>query len=106
MASRYSSNLHAGTKGNALNQGEDLEIAIADNPSYIIGQLFSFKNGRKKLIQLEQTGTPQNPQRDSIIFEMSQRNGSDMEKGSYMAITYSYLPGIGGKRWRDKFEIV
>jgi len=101
-------NFHKG-KGNSLKVGENLTIAIAEKPLYIIGRLFKRGIFRSKLIQIEQTGTRQNPNSDSITFEMKERsqgNTLPMEPGKYTVSTYAYFSGVGGKRWKDKFEIV
>lgn len=103
--SRYNTNFSKGTNGNILI-GSELKITIEGNPTYITGQLF--KNGifRKKLIQIEQTGTRNNPQNDSIVFEMINANKTRMDKGTYTVKTYSYFDGLGGKSWTDKFKLV
>ena len=108
MTTRRTTNFHRG-KGNSLKVGEDLTITIAEKPLYIIGRLFKRGRLRSKLIQIEQTGTKQNPNSDSITFEMKERfqgNTLPMEPGKYTVSTYAYFSGEGGKRWKDKFEIV
>jgi len=103
--SRYNTNFAKGKHGNELFF-DKLRIIIDDNPVYITGQLF--KNGffKKKLIQIEQTGTRNNPQKDSIVFEMLNADKTRMDKGTYTVKIYSYFDGLGGKSWTDKFELV
>jgi hypothetical protein len=106
MASRYSTNFTQGVK-NELQVGRDLEIHVDGNPVYIIGQLFKKKSFfRKNLIQIEQTGSKQNPQKNHIVFEMKVPGGQPMEPGKYHVVTYAYFQGLGGKRWKDDFEII
>ena len=105
----YEANFEKGDKGNSIRQGVDLTIKIGDNPHYIIGQLIQLKMGRKKLIQIEQTGTMQNPQKDSITFEMVQKKRgsySPLPKGKYRTVCYAYLTGKGGRRFTDDFEVI
>jgi len=107
--SLYSANYIQGSKGNSLTQGVDLVVKIGGNPNYIIGQLYHHSKGRKKLIQIEQTGTIQNPQKDQVTFEMKQRKKgsySHMSKGKYRVVVYAYLFDLGGKRWTDDFEVI
>ena len=109
MTSRRATNFHKDLRGNALKAGENLTITIDGSPLYIIGRLFKRGILRSKLIQIEQTGTKQNPNSDSITFEMKERfqgNTLPMEPGKYTVTTYAYFSGKGGKRWKDKFEIV
>lgn len=109
MTTMRSTNFHKSRKGNALHVGEDLIIKIDNDPVYIIGRLFRRGMLRSKLIQIEQTGTKQNPQNDSIIFEMKERVQGKMvpmKPGKYTVSNYAYFTGIGGKRWKDKFEVV
>ena len=109
MASRRSTNFHEDARGNALHFGEDLTIKVAGNPVYIIGRLFKRTLFGKKLIQIEQTGSKQNPEKDSITFEMKERkNGvtQPMPRGKYTVTNYAYFTGEGGRMWSDKFEIV
>ena len=109
MVTKYNPNFIRGTSGNILEEGEDLVIKIDGNPVYIIGQLFKRKSFfRKNLIQIEQTGSRQNPQKDKITFEMKVRTPDGIKPmlpGKYKVVTYAYLPGTGGKRWADNFEI-
>ena len=109
MTSLYSGNYIKGDLGNSLEQGQDLVIKIDGNPNYIIGQLFQLKLGRPKMIQIEQTGTMQNPEKDRVTFEMTQRKRGKylpMPKGKYRVFIYAYLTGIGGKRWKDDFQVI
>lgn len=108
--SRYKPEFRKGEDGNVLDHGKDLVINVSGNPLYVIGQLY---RGHffltRKLIQIEQTGSRQNPQKDNIVFEMKERtNGiiQPMTKGKYRVVIYAYFVGLGGKRWRDNFEIV
>lgn len=100
---KITTNFVKGRHGNTLVE-DKLTITISDNPTYITGQLF--KNGifRKKLIQIEQTGTPNNPQSNSITFEMYKHGKVRMDSGTYTVKTYAYFSGIGGKSWTDKFH--
>ena len=107
--SRRSTNFDRGVGGNVLPHGANLTITIADNPTYIIGRLFKRTWWGKRMIQIEQTGTKQNPQNDSITFEMKERRRGEtvpMPPGKYRVSTYAYFPGLGGKRWGDNFEVV
>ena len=109
MTSLYSGNFIQSDKGNAITQGMDLIIKIDGNPNYIIGQLFQYKLGRPKMIQIEQTGTMQNPEKDRVTFEMTQRKRGKnvpMPKGKYRAVIYAYISGVGGKRWKDDFQVI
>lgn len=110
MVSRYNPNFIKGKGGNILKAGNDLIIKVDGNPEYILGRLFYRQRfGRKKLIQIEQTGSPNNPQKDQIQFEMgrfTKGNLEHMPKGKYRVSCYAYFRGIGGKRWADNFEIV
>lgn len=101
---KYSTNFVKGKHGNTLVEDE-LKISLNGNPVYITGQLF--KNGmfRKKLIQLEQTGTRANPDPNSITFEMYKPGKVRMESGTYTIKTYAYFKGVGGKSWTDKFHL-
>lgn len=109
MATKYHPNFVRGIGGNKLPQNTDLVIKIDGNPLYILGRLFVRSSWfRWKLIQIEQTGSPQNPQHDQITFEMvsySKGEFKPMPPGKYKVSTYTYLTGIGGKRWTDEFEI-
>lgn len=108
--SRYHPNFIKGANGNVLKSGDDLIIKIDGSPTYILGRLFVRQRfGRKKLIQIEQTGSPNNPEKDQITFEMTRFTKGNLEhmpKGKYRVSCYAYFPGIGGKRWGDNFEIV
>ena len=110
MATRRSTNFVQGVGGNVLKQGTNLIISISDNPLYILGRLFVKQSFfRWKLIQIEQTGSPQNPERDKITFEMTAYSKGEfkpMPPGEYKVSTYAYFIGLGGKRWTDKFEVV
>ena len=109
MTTRYHPSFHQGIDGNKLKVGEDLVIKINGKPMYIIGQLFKRKSlFRKNLIQIEQTGTKQNPEKNQITFEMKERVLGEikpMPPGKYMIRVYTYLSDLGGKRWTDKFEV-
>ena len=108
MVSKYKPNFERGPGGNILPIGKDLVINIDGRPMYIIGQLFRRKFFWWTLIQIEQTGTKQNPENDKITLEMKVRTPDGimpMPRGKYRVITFAYLPGIGGKRWKDNFEI-
>jgi len=62
----------------------------------------------KKLIQIEQTGSLNNPEKDQIKFEMARFTKGTLEhmpKGKYRVSCYAYFSGTGGKRWGDNFEI-
>lgn len=111
MATRYHPNFTQGPNGNVLLVGTDLIIKLDGNPLYIIGQLFKRKSFfRKNLIQIEQTGSRQNPEKNQITFEMKEflvrGEFQSMQPGKYRVVTYSYYPGTGGKRWGDDFEVI
>jgi len=109
MVTKYRPNFRQALHGNTLSIGMDLVINVDGDPMYIIGQLFKRKLFWSSLIQIEQTGTRQNPEKDKITFEMKEREQGEttpMRPGRYKVVTYAYLPGIGGKRWKDNFEIV
>lgn len=106
----YQTNFHKGKTGNALRVGENLTIQRkGENCEYIIGRLFKIDtNGKPQMIQIEQTGTKQNPQTNSITFELKQReNGKtiSMPPGKYLVTSYTYLMDRGGSRFEDYFEI-
>ena len=108
MVSKYRPNFERGVRGNILPVGKDLIINIDGDPMYIIGQLFKRRFFWPTMIQIEQTGTKQNPMKDKITFEMKIRTPEGtrpMPPGKYKVVTFSYLRGIGGKRWKDNFEI-
>lgn len=109
MVSKYRPNFEREPGGNILAIGKDLVINVDGNPMYIIGQLFKRKSFfRKNLIQIEQTGSKQNPEKDKITFEMkipTPDGIKPMPAGKYKVITYAYIPGTGGKRWTDDFEV-
>lgn len=108
MTTKYHPNFKRGLAGNFLALGKDLVIKIDGNPMYIIGQLFKRKLFWSNMIQIEQTGTKQNPEKDKITFEMKTRTPNGivaMPPGKYKVVTYAYLPGIGGKHWKDDFEV-
>jgi len=108
--SRYKPNFVRGMSGNKLYEGKDLIIDIEGSPLYVLGRLFKIGFlGRRKLIQIEQTGTPNNPQSDKLKFEMTRfSNGlpANMPPGKYRVSCYGYFPGLGGKRWGDNFEVI
>jgi len=109
MTSLYSSNFIQGDKGNSIQQGQDVVIKIDGNPNYIIGQLIQYHLGRRKLIQIEQTGTMQNPEKDRVTFEMVKKKGrkySPMKTGKFRVVIYAYISGVGGKKWTDDFEVI
>ena len=109
MTSLYSSNFIKTDKGNGVEQGQDVVIKIDGNPNYIIGQLFQYKLGRPRMIQIEQTGTMQNPEKDRVTFEMTQRKRGKnlpMPTGKYRVVIYAYISGVGGKRWKDDFQVI
>lgn len=109
MATRFHPNFVKGLDGNKLKVGQDLVIKIDDKPLYIIGRLFKGRWPLRRLIQIEQTGTKQNPERNQITFEMKAYLGKGkfgpMKPGKYRVSCYGYFPGLGGKRWGDNFEI-
>lgn len=110
MMTRYNPNFTRGTNGNKLFSGKDLVIKIDGEPLYVLGRLF-YRGflGRKKLIQIEQTGSPRNPEKNQLKFEMTRYTKGKhepMPKGNYRVSCYGYFPGLGGKRWGDNFEIV
>ena len=106
---RDNPNFVKGKKGHKLPAGQDLIIKIDGEPLYILGRLFARKKfGRKKLIQIEQTGSANNPKKDQIKFEMFRYTkgvDEEMPNGKYRVSCYAYFPGLGGKRWGDNFEI-
>jgi len=105
----YKTNFHKGKTGNVLHVGEDLTIKRGDVCEYIIGRLFRIDdNGNQILLQIEQTGSRQNPETNSITFELKEReNGktTPMSPGSYKVSCYAYIIGAGGSRFSDDFEI-
>ncbi len=109
MATKYHPNFVRGLSGNKLPVGQDLIIKIDGEPLYIIAQLFKRKSFfRKNLIQIEQTGSRQNPQKDQVTLEMKEYVEGQlqpMEPGKYSVKTYTYISGVGGKRWSDDFEV-
>ncbi len=107
MTSPYSGNFEQGLGGNVLPKGRDLVISINDNPLYITGVLYKLKSFRRKnAIQIEQTGSRGNPEKDKITLEMKKPDGTPMDTGRYAIKTYAYFTGVGGKSWYDKFEVV
>lgn len=106
---RYKPNFITGLSGNKLPKGKNLVIKIDDKPLYVLGRLFVRQFfGRKKLIQIEQTGSPRNPESNKLTFEtkrFSKRKLEDFPPGKYRVSCYGYFPGLGGKRWADNFEI-
>lgn len=107
MTSPYSTNFVKGDSGNVLLHGNDLVVKIAGDPVYITGVLSKRKSfGRKNVIQIEQTGSRGNPEKDQITMEMKQPNGEPMERGNYNMKTTTYFNGQGGNGWSDDFEIV
>lgn len=106
---RYNTNFVKGLNGNSLPSGKDLIIKIDGDPMYVLGRLFYRKSfGRKKLIQIEQTGSPRNPEKNQLKFEMqrfSKGTLKDMPKGKYRVSCYAYFTRLGGKRWGDNFQI-
>ena len=107
MTSPYSGNFIKGVGGNVLQSGLDLVITVNGNPVYITGVLYKRQSfGRKKVLQIEQTGSRGNPEKDQITLEMKQPDGTPMEAGKYAIKTYSYFTGKGGNSWYDKFEVV
>lgn len=109
MTSKYHPNFVSSKQGNILESGQNLIIKINGNPSYILGRLFYRKRfGRKKLIQIEQTGSPNNPKKNQIKFEMFRYTKGvleEMPKGKYRISVYAYFSKTGGNRWSDNFEI-
>lgn len=104
--SRYKPNFTRGANGNILQKGTNLTVVIEGNPLYITGQLFRRQSfGRKKLVQIEQTGSRGNPEKDRITLEMKNPDGTP-KTGNYTVKTYAYFDGIGGKSWKDDFEVV
>lgn len=109
MATKYHPNFTSGKYGNILEPGKKLIIKIDGNPQYILGRLFCYQRfWRKKLIQIEQTGSYNNPEKNQIKFEMFRYTKGmleEMPKGKYRVSVYAYFSNIGGKRWGDNFEI-
>jgi len=109
----YETNFHKGTSGNVLSIGEDLTITRDEKCWYVIGRLFKIDdNGHPKLIQIEQTGSRQNPHPNSITFEMKQRENGEtvpLPIGNYFVSCYvSFKPDAKkgrGSRFGDQFEI-
>lgn len=105
----YQNNFHKGKHGNTLAYGTPLVITIPGSPTYIAGILYKLGIfGRKKAIQIEQTGSRNNPSHDSITFEMKKYEDHrlvPMGKGKYMVIIRAALPGQGDGGFRDKFVI-
>lgn len=91
MVSPYKTNFEKGKGGNILPHGTDLIITINDpkgDPIYVAGMLYKRKSfGRKTAKQSEQTSHKRNPSKNSIKFEMIERNGSLMERGDYRVET-------------------
>lgn len=109
----YNTNFHRGlrVKGNALNWGEDLIITVPGLPIYITAELFKRKGlfGLKRnLIQIEQTGTKQNPSNETISLELKRRKAGkmvNMDRGKYAVKIIAHFNGVGEKHWYDKFEV-
>ena len=110
MVSRYHTNFVKAGRGNKLPVGQDLKIKIDDKPLYVLGRLFVITSWfRKKLIQIEQSGSPRNPKSNQLTFETKRYTKGHLENfppGKYRVSCYGYFPGLGGKRWGDNFEIV
>ncbi len=109
---KWTTNFHRGQFGNSLNQTEDLIVTIrGDNdevPNWATGLLFRRKSFfRKNLIQIEQTGRKSNPSKDTLKFEMKERDGSPMAKGKYRVVVKGgFLPVAFTRKFGDNFEIV
>jgi len=109
MTSKYKTSFIRGRGGNVLEKGTDLTIKIAGSPVYIIGRLFRRTSRGMTMIQIEQSGSRQNPRKGQIKFEMKVRERGrikPMPAGKYRVSTYAYFKNLGGKRWGDSFEIV
>lgn len=110
MVSPYQTNFHKAKTGNSLHYGEDLTITIdhptKGDPAYVAGMLYKRKSfGRKTAKQSEQTGRKSNPSKNSITFEMKERDGSKMPIGKYRIETrWSF--GKGDLGIEENFEIV
>ena len=106
---KYNTNFVRGTSGNILPLGENLTISISGSPVYILGRLLVRQSfGRKKLIQIEQSGSRQNPDTASIKFEMAIRSKGKIQSmpiGNYRVESYAYFTESGGRKWGDNFEI-
>jgi len=104
-----STNFEKGESGNVLKQGTNLNITVDGNPKYIIGRLFKDTPHGMQMIQIEQSGSRQNPSLNTITFEMKQRQIGEivpLTLGKYRVSNYAYFSGEGGKRWEDDFEII
>lgn len=106
MTSPYKPNFVKGKKGNCLLVGQDLIIKINGKPAYISGRLSKITPSGTRVIQIEQTGTRQNPEKDRIKFEMKTRRGLPMKPGKYLVKTVANFTGRGENSWTDGFDVV
>lgn len=108
MSDWFLTNFQRGTKGNMLPFGcRELKIKIAGS-KWVAGRLDMKKNGQWKVIQIEQTGTKNNPWKDKVVFEMLKiQDGKvvPMPPGDYR-VTLRAERGSGVTGVTDEFYIV
>ena len=90
----YHPNFHSSNRGNAISRGSDLVVKI-DGAAWTSGILYrsAWLGLRKKYLQIEQTGTKNNPERNQVTFEMKAydkktKTVTDMPPGKYGIIIY------------------
>ena len=81
----YQTNFEKGDKGNYFPYGKKHLIIKIPEAKWVTGTLaiMNESNGLYQVIQAEQSGTPNNPWKDAIVFEMVKRgdNGQIVPMG-------------------------
>lgn len=95
----YKTNFQRGQKGNMLSFGTpELKIKI-EGARWMAGRLSMRKGNGFKVIQIEQSGTKNNPWNDKIVFELVKKNGkstSPLPSGEYRITVRAGKAGVQG----------
>lgn len=107
MPSWYQTNFQRGQQGNMLPYGKKNLIVRIPGARWVAGRLSQkIIDGSYKVIQIEQTGTRNNPWQDTIVFEMIKVQGGEivsMERGEYRITIRAMKRSVVGVR--DEFYI-
>jgi len=107
MPSWYQTNFQRGDHGNMLRYGKKNLIVRIPGARWVAGRLSQKRqNGSYKVIQIEQTGTRNNPWKDTIVFEMLKVDGGQivpMSLGGYRITVRAMKRSVVGVR--DEFYV-